>query len=115
MRRVDIATEGIPERALPGDTLRLALCLHNPYGRAVDIDGDLTRLVVALREGRNAMEYATPLRLRLEAGGEARVRYDFVLPDSLAGRRFDVGFSLRRGEQAYWFNGKSHRMEVGAL
>lgn len=61
------------------------------------------------------MEYATPLRLRLEAGGEARVRYDFVLPDSLAGRRFDVGFSLRRGEQAYWFNGKSHRMEVGAL
>ena len=115
VRRVDIATEGIPERALPGDTLRLALRLHNPYGRAVDIDGDSTRLVVALREGRNAMEYATPLRLRLEAGGEARVRYDFVLPDSLAGRRFDVGFSLRRGEQAYWFNGKSHRMEVGAL
>ena len=59
-------------------------------------------------------EFVLPERLTLPAAGAMACDVHFVVPEQLAGERFDVGFALRREGYTNWYNGKALPVEVAA-
>ena len=51
----------------------------------------------------------------LPAAGATACDVRFVVPQQLAGERFDVGFALRREGYTNWYNGKALPVEVAPL
>ena len=114
VRRVSIAIDGLPGRVAAGDTLHLALRVENPYPYAVEV-GDSVQLSMLWKHGRfRVEEFVLPQRLTLPAAGATACDVRFVVPQQLAGERFDVGFALRREGYTNWYNGKALPVEVAA-
>lgn len=114
LRRVSIAIDGLPGRVSAGDTLHLALRAENPYPYAVEV-GDSVQLSMLWKHGRfRVEEFVLPQRLTLPAAGATACDVRFVVPEQLAGERFDVGFALRREGYTNWYNGKALPVEVAA-
>ena len=114
LRRVSIAIDGLPGRVSAGDTLHLALRAENPYPYAVEV-GDSVQLSMLWKHGRfRVEEFVLPQRLTLPAVGATACDVRFVVPEQLAGERFDVGFALRREGYTNWYNGKALPVEVAA-
>lgn len=114
VRRVSIAIDGLSGRVSAGDTLHLTLRVENPYPYAVAV-GDSVQLSMLWKHGRfRVEEFVLPERLTLPAAGAMACDVHFVVPEQLAGERFDVGFALRREGYTNWYNGKALPVEVAA-
>lgn len=114
VRRVSIAIDGLSGRVSAGDTLHLTLRVENPYPYAVAV-GDSVQLSMLWKHGRfRVEEFVLPERLTLPAAGAMACDVRFVVPEQLAGERFDVGFALRREGYTNWYNGKALPVEVAA-
>lgn len=111
-REVTVSVEGLPEQVQVGDTLNLRLRIANPYSYPIEVDGRETSLVMLWRAYRKASEYPFAVAFTLPANGEAEVSVSFVVPEALAGKRYEAGFALHKHYHTYWFNGKPLRVEV---
>ena len=89
--------------------------MENPYPYAVEV-GDSVQLSMLWKHGRfRVEEFVLPQRLTLPAAGATACDVRFVVPQQLAGERFDVGFALRREGYTNWYNGKALPVEVAPL
>ncbi|MDE7122912.1 MAG: glycosyltransferase family 39 protein [Alistipes sp.] len=114
VRRVEIACEGLPREAAPGQKVRLRLRLTNPYGYPIPIDGE-TELAAVFKHGRSRVEeYPLDVRCCLPAGGETTVEATVEVPAALAGLDCRAGFALRRQRYVHWFNGASQPIKIAA-
>lgn len=113
VRLVDIAFTGLPAHVAPGEELRLALHVTNPYPYEIHVGEGDTRLALLWKHGRFRVD-TFPLddRFTIPAGGECSREVTFRVAPQLAGETFDVGFALLRTGYANWFNGKSLSTEV---
>ncbi len=112
-RRVEIACEGLPAEAAPGERLALRLRIANPYPYPIAIDGR-TELAAAFKQGRfRVEEYPLDIGCTLPAHGETTADILLEVPDELAGGDFEAGFVLRRAGYSHWFNGRPQRIKIG--
>lgn len=112
VRLVEAVFSGLPERVAPGQELRLTVRLKNPYDYAVEVGGE-TELVMLWKHGRfEVEELPTGAVCTIPARGEAVVGTTLRVPEYPVGRRYEVGFALRREGRTHWFNGKTLRTEV---
>lgn len=112
VRRVNITLGELPRQVTPGDTLRFALRLENPYSYPIDVGEWNPSLMMLWRCGRQVMEFDTELRLSLPPHGAEQMSFVFVVPTTLPCGDAEVGFALRKWGYSYWFNGKSLLTEI---
>ena len=112
VRLVNILCETWPRNVQPGERLHLVLRIENPYSYDIEIGNETSLVLVARNRKRGIEEFSTDVVATLPAGGSATVEVDFRVPETWAGSRPEVGFTLRREGYTYWFNGQSHRLKV---
>lgn len=112
VRLVNILCETWPRNVQPGENLHLVLRMENPYSYDIEIGNETSLVLVARNRKRGIEEFSTDVVATLPAGGSATVEVDFRVPETWAGCRPEVGFTLRREGYTYWFNGQSHRLKV---
>lgn len=112
VRQVEALFSGLPGQVAPGQELQLSVLLKNPYDYGIPV-GDGTQLVLLWKHGRfEVEEYSTDAAFVIPACGEVSTELAFRVPETLAGKGYDVGLALRREGCANWFNGKSLRTEI---
>ena len=112
VRLVDVSAEGLPAKAVPGDSMRLSLTLTNPYGRDVLIDSTQSLVMVWKYSRFDVIEYTVCRDALIPAGGSIQLTIDFTVPEELADRVYKVGFALKRTGYIYWFNGQPAKVKV---
>ena len=113
VRRIGVEYRGLPDEVRPGDTLRLALTLRNPYPYEYRFDGDTTSVSIVWRNRNEPTHsYVLPgVTGTLPAGGSMEAKAVFVVP-RLSQRTFEAGFTVANEPVSTWFNGPSKPVRV---
>jgi hypothetical protein len=113
-RLVEIESDLVlPEEVKRGERLDFVLTIKNPYQYDVEVDGEQYLLQMAWGWRKQQYRfYDIGHNVTIPAGGEAKVKCSFIVPEELPSQPYKVGFVLHHRDMYTWFNSESQQTEI---